>query len=230
MNFVDTRPSILMGICTICLLAGCASTPQVPDPPLEHGSLIGIRIASGAAIRIFDDQTPEKIYFVRLENENLLGEEIITSNFRRDNRLYLLNASPGTYVAVASSKMGPPALQYGSPIRNTIYFPRDLVEKTRVKVGLDEFVFMGDFDVLISPGWSGGDDVQSHYRNIIAPGAEAKGFLKGMLQSLSGDIGFWGSLRKVSNDDQARSDFLLKSREDMAGSGWATRLERPVSK
>jgi hypothetical protein len=230
MSFANPRRGAVTSICTVFFLAGCADMPKAPDPPIEEGAIIGIRITHNMPMDLFNEAAPHFVYFVRLENGNLLGDEIIRSNYRRDDRLYLLNATPGTYVAIATSKMGPPAVQYGSAIRHTTYFERYLVERTRIDVKPNAIVFMGNFEVKMSQGWAEGDDVQTHYRNIIAPGAPAGGFLKGILQGMSGDVAFWGKMAKGDSGDQAISDFITKAGEDFSGSGWAARLKQPTGR
>lgn len=230
MDFASQRRSTLTGIFTVLTLTGCASIPEAPDPPVEQGAIIGIRITHNMPLDFFNEAAPHSVFFVRLENGNLLSDEILRSNYRREDRFYLLNASPGTYVAIASAKTGPPALRYGSPTRLTTYFQRDLVERTRIEVGPNAAAFMGNFEVKIAQGWSEGDEVQTHYRNIVAPGAPAGGFLASMLQNLSGDVAFWGHIAKEDRSNQAISDFIAKAGEDLANSGWAARLRQPTER
>jgi hypothetical protein len=82
-----------------------------------------------------------------------MQQSIIRSNYVKDSRAYLLNAGPGTYVAVASMFLSP-GVQRGTYIT---YFPRDLLEYTRITVREGEVAFMGAFDLGTSVGLDGAD-------------------------------------------------------------------------
>ena len=69
----------------------------------------------------FNEAAPHSRLFVRLENGNLLSDET-QIKLQAEDRFYLLNASPGTYVAIASAKR-PPAMRYGSPKPADDLFP-----------------------------------------------------------------------------------------------------------
>lgn len=115
MDFASQRRSTLTGIFTVLTLTGCASIPEAPDPPAEQGAIIGIRITHNMPFGFFNEAAPHSVFFVRLENGNLLSDEILRSNYRREDRFYLLNASPGTYAAIASAKRGRQPCGTGRP-------------------------------------------------------------------------------------------------------------------
>jgi len=227
MSFVSSRPATLLAACVALLFAGCAITPEIAAPPQEQGAALGIGVVLHAKIRMFGvGGPPHEIIFAKLENGSLLGDEIFRSNHKKDGRFYLINASPGTYVAVAAFETGG-SWPGGSPMKVTTFFNRDVVEKSRTHVDAKGFAFMGSFDIAVSFGYSRGDEVQTHYRNIICPDSPVKGVMSSVLQSMGGETMFWGELYSVEKEDAARSDFLQKAHEDLAGSGWEVYLEPP---
>jgi hypothetical protein len=209
------RLTLLTGV--IGLFAGCASTPQgVADHLAQpQGAALVIDLRTKAPIGIAGPDTVQ-VFFARIDNaDGLLQQTIVRSNHVKDGRAYLLNARPGTYVAVAS-------LAVNSAPRHTFttYFPREVVERTRVTVGEGEFAAMGSCLLGTSVGLDGADEVQAHYKNVIAPG-QATGT---MAMAFSGSTHYRGQLIECKSDETGRKDVLQKARGDLAGSGWAARL------
>jgi hypothetical protein len=176
---------------------------------------------------------PDQVYFVKIDGaDGLLQQQIIRSNYSKDGRAYLLNARPGTYAAIAvfftraGVPAGPPSPGFSVSVGMgssgyTTYFPRGLVELTKVTVRENEFIFMGNYVVDQSVGLDGADEVQIHYKNVIAPGATTNTFLMG----LSGNVHYRGTLIEGKNDKTSRNEFLLRAKEDLSGSAWAERLK-----
>ena len=200
------------------LLTGCATTQPIPELSQPQSSGLGLQVSLRAPIGIFS-ANPDQIYFAKIDGEDgLLQQQIIRSNYIKDGRAYLLNARPGTYVAVAaffSRTVGTGRSRY------TTYFSRELVEHTKVTVRENDFVFMGSYVVDQSVGLAGADAVQIHYQNVIAPGATTGGFLI----LLGADYHYRGTLLERKNDEMSRNEFLLRAKEDLAGSAWAERLK-----
>ena len=215
------------------LLGGCATAQPVPEPSQPQSSGIGIEVKLRAPIGIFSNK-PDSVYFTEIGTENaLLQKQIFRSNYAKDGRVYLLNAPPGTYVAVAAFffKQGAPRAAPQSPGVTlsagplsggyTTYFSKDIVERTKVTVRESQFAFMGGYVVDQSAGLDGADAVQAHYKDVVAPRATTNTILMG----LSGDIHYRGALNESMNDEQARSQFLNNAKGDLAGSTWAARLK-----
>lgn len=221
------------------ILVGCATVQPVPQLTRPESSGLGIAIKLRAPITWFSKE-PDVIYFAKVDEEQDLLQpqkhQIIQSNYAKDGRVYLLNAPPGTYVAVAAFLSQAPVLPAAPPGPGvsvsfsivtgrrgyTTYFPKDVVEQTRIKVGERDFAFMGSYVVDQSVGLGEADPVQTHYSNIIAPGAGRGGLLG---QMFSGDYHYRGTNYEVKNDDQTRNEFFGKAREDLAEGGWAARLK-----
>ena len=196
-------------------LTGCATQP-IPEVTQPQSSALAIDVLVKPPMGI-GSRDPVQVYFVRIEGaDGLMQQSIIRSNYVKDSRAYLLNARPGTYVAVASMFLGP--LQRGTYIT---YFPRDVLEHTRVTVREGEAAFMGAYVLGTSVGLDGADDVQTHYKNVIAPG-QATGVLA---MSFTGTIHYRGALLERKADEQTRREVLQKAKDDLAGSGWVTLIK-----
>lgn len=207
--------SVLIGI----FLSGCAAHQPIPELSLPESSGVSIDIKL-KQISLFSNK-PDLIYFARIDGEGgLLQEQIRRSNYSKDGRAYLLNARPGTYVAVAAffTAGGGP---YVATHSYTTYFSKEMVEQTKVLIGANDFVFMGSYVVDQSIGLAGADAVQTHYQDVIAPGAITTGFF----QLLSLDHHYRGTLLERKSDEQTRNEFFRNAKEDLAGSGWVGRLK-----
>ena len=94
---------------TIALLtatgaAGLTACFPLPEPPQPGSGAIGVILDK----QWFEDgrtEISERIYFVRWNDgdDPAQQKEIVESNFHRGNRVYLLNAKPGRYSAVAAA-------------------------------------------------------------------------------------------------------------------------------
>jgi hypothetical protein len=209
------------------LATGCASVP-VPRMEDPQTSAIGIQVETQAPAGIFSHK-PDRIFFVRIDGEgNIEQNQVIPSNFAKDGRIYLLNAKPGKYAAVAAfrSQAGlplAPASQPGVSVSVTVgktgyttYFSKELIEATKVDVGRGEVAFMGSYVVKQSVGLTDAEPIQNHYAELIAPGSSKSGF--GHL--LSGDYHYRGAISEAKRDRDTRTEFLRKSKDDLAEGGW----------
>jgi hypothetical protein len=196
----------------VVLLTGCAATQPIPEVTQPQSSAVAIDVLVKPPMGI-GNREPVQVYFVRIDGaDGLMQQSIIRSNYVKDSRAYLLNAGPGTYVAVASMFLSP-GVQRGTYIT---YFPRDVLEYTRITVRDGEVAFMGAFVLGTSVGLDGADEVQTHYKNVIAPG-QATGLLA---MSFSGAVHYRGALLERKVDEQTRRAFSQKAKDDLAGSGW----------
>jgi hypothetical protein len=214
----------LLALAAIALVSCETAPPRQVDSAQAVGAAIGVQLKGIGPLGAMSTQTPQQAIFVKLEGDKPFSEELVRSNFGKDGRLYLLNASPGIYAVVAAAATQPSPLAYGSPVQEVTFFSRELVELTRVEVRAGEFAFAGKFEVTMSTAFEGGDDVQLHYRKLIMPAAPPGGFLKGIMQMLGGDKPVWGASRNIDKSAAARASFLQSAREDLAGRGWEGRL------
>lgn len=215
-------------ILSVLLISGCASMP-VPRMEDPQTSVIGIQIETQAPVGIFSNK-PDRVFFVRIDGESdITQSQVIPSNFAKDGRIYLLNAKPGKYAAVAAFRS-----QAGSPFGSappqpgvsfsvsigktgyTTYFSKELIEATKVDVAKGEIAFMGSYVVKQSVGLKDAEPIQNHYAKLLAPGSSKSGF--GHL--LSGDYHYRGVVNEAKRDSDARTEFLRKAKDDLAEGGW----------
>jgi hypothetical protein len=217
MNLQRMKHPFSVIVISFALLAGCATQP-IPELSQPQSAALAIDVTLLGTTLGFLSNKPHQIYFARVEGEDgLLQQQFIRSNYINDGRAYLLNARPGTYVVIGAFFWRSPT----SRARNTIYFSKEIVEQSKVIVRENDFIFMGNYAVDTSLGLGGADETQTHYKNVIAPGAATSVLMMGF----SGDEHYRGVLSKRKNDEQARAEFLPKAKEDLAGSGWAARIK-----
>jgi hypothetical protein len=232
MNLPNTKLPFVATVVIAALLTGCATTQPIPEITQPQSAAIAIDMTLKAPIGIFSSK-PDQIYFVKTDSgDGLLQQQIIRSNYAKDGRAYLLNARPGTYVAVAAffSRTGVPAGPASPGVSVTVatgrsgyttYFSKELVKHTEVTVRENDFVFMGSFVVDQSAGLDGADEVQVHYKNVIAPGETTS--LLGM--AFGGSSHYRGVMSERNVDERTRTEFIQKAKDDLAGSGWAARVK-----
>ena len=210
--------SILFAI----LLGGCATPQPIPELSQPQSAGFGIDVALKLPVGIFG-ATPDQVFFAKIDDDNsLLQRQGFRSNYSKGGRAYFLNAPPGTYVAIGAF-FSREIQSYGMPPKTgyTTYFSKELVEHTKVTVREGNFGFMGSYVVSMSVGLEGADEVQTHYKNAIAPGSATGTFQMG----ITGDIHYRGTMLERRSDEQARNDFFRNAKEDLAGSAWATRIK-----
>lgn len=214
MNVISMKHPFASIVIIATLLTGCATT--MPIPVMSHGQSTGFAIELKVIppIGIFSYK-PDQVYFVKIDNQDdLLQQGIIRSNYVNDGRAYLLNARPGTYVAVGAYSV--------EAYRDfTTYFSKELVAKSKVVIRENDFVFMGNYVVKTSTEFDGVDEVQAHYKNVIAPGQSTGFFAMG----LGGPVHYRGASYELKNDEQTRNEFIRNAKEDLVGSGWAARIK-----
>jgi hypothetical protein len=231
MNFLNIKRLYAPVVFIALILGGCATTQPIPELSQPQSSGLGIEVTLKGLLGI--SAKPDQVYFAKVDGEDgFLQQQIIRSNYSKDGRAYLLNARPGTYAAVAvffaraGAPAGPPSRGFSISVGTgrsgyTTYLSKENVEGTKVTVRENDFVFMGSYVVDQSVGLEGADGVQVHYKNVIAPGASTNILLMG----LSGDVHYRGTLIERKNDEMSRNEFLLRAKEDLAGSAWAERLK-----
>jgi hypothetical protein len=212
-----TTKKVLSAIFAITALSACAI--QLPVPiPLDGASSagIGVLVKTRAPIKLFSMKV-DNVMFVRLEGNDrwqYISTHPITSNYNKDGYVYLLNAPPGRYAAVATLEL---QSQGGGVQRFSTYFSRDLVKATEVILEPGRIVFMGEFVVDTSTSFKDADDVQSHYLKLISPDVEGRSTFWG---SMMGDNHFTGTLHEVNKNEEAHEKFLATTRENLGEVGW----------
>jgi hypothetical protein len=214
------------------LALACAGPPPAPDNANPDAALIAIKV-------VLDKQgTPERVYFVRIEDGDPLSQAaVISSNYYADGYVYLLDARPGRYAAVATAKLtggGPGASAEKAPVgggvsvgmsfsagpsESVTLFPGDAIQGTLIDVTPGSVSFMGAW-VLGQPWMPGiGDDAdaaQLHYSRLM------KGQGVGTSYRL-------GSELQSDRSDSVMLEFLPHARERLAAKGWSRIIDDSAS-
>jgi len=218
-----------------CALAACASTSNVPPRQPDHGG-IAIRVKVRAPVRIIS-QRPSQVLFVRLSGPggSVADGELVPSNHEQDGYVFLLNALPGTYVAVTCFKdmeRAPVTVASSSnfsvsfrpsPSNYTTYFPEEMIRQTEVIVPAGGIAFMGEYVVDQSVGLKGADPTQLHFYSRFGDGDEDEGLLE---NAFGGDYHYRGALHESTQDEEARADFREACDGRLVEAGWSPVTER----
>ncbi len=187
---------------------------RIPHPEDPERSVIGIQIELQGGIL---SQKPDSVFFVAMENEGAISQDyVFPSTFANGGRVYLLNARPGKYAAVATFRSQMNTTGF------TTYFSKDLVGATRVDVRPGEAVFMGSYVVHMSTGLKKAEPIQRHYADVLARQKA------GVSHLLPGGVHYLGALGTAKRNSDARTAFLKHARDDLAEGGWGPLLsDRP---
>jgi len=183
---------------------GCASTPAPgPKEPTAPGSaLLGVLFEARPPIA-FGSEPQRVVAFVKLEEgeDPLAADTWLQASYEEGGRVYLLDAEPGEYVAVACAAEG-----------MMTFLDEDMIRRTRVTVPRGGVAFMGKFVVDQHFSWSGSDAAQKHYRKLM------------------GDAPWISHTYRGSHDESARDaasekKFLSAALGSFRGTAWAPRIE-----
>ena len=152
---------------SVAVPAAAAEAPLAPPDP-ECGRIgVSVHVQQGLAkLKV----AARSVYLVRLEEDGdpLRASEVVAADHANQGRLYVLNARPGRYAAVACGHHGVP----GHRGLCTFYFSEELIRASQVTVGPGEFAFLGR--VLVKTGLRSSnikraDPAQAHYFELIQP-------------------------------------------------------------
>ncbi len=214
---------LLLGLCFLAT-AAVAKTLPMPQPDAERGS-IGITVRSLAPMRAIRSSATQ-IFFVRIEEDidPLAADAVIPSNFSQGKQVYLLNAKPGRYVAVAADLKAAPL----SGMDLKAVFSQELIPLTEVTVTPGEMVFAGEYLIATHLGMEKGDPAQTHYYRLIAPEMERKGYFA---RSFSGQGAYLADLESMSREPAAERRFWEEARAEVFKSkkAWLEMVERRLA-
>ncbi len=154
-----------------------------------------------------------QIYFVRVGDgeDPLRAESVIFSNYSRNGQIYLFNAKPGRYFAVAAKffyvvvGLSPPNIV---PTERRVYFSEEMILQTETILSPDTMTFMGGYVVdtsAMKKEKKPFGPAQAHYYQLISPTAvgrptsaravarqeEHKGELRSAARDLDSELLFW---------------------------------------
>jgi hypothetical protein len=200
-----SRPALLAAALA---LAACAAPPP-PGPAREDSAALAVSIRTvrpNEASR----RHATAVLFVRVEGDGdpIRAEPVIDSNHESGGLVYLLDAEPGTYAAVASTEK-----HDGRTYLN--YFPAELIRKTLTKVEAGGFAYMGTVDLDVIRIGGSHDAAQRHFEALLAPRYRSKSVAYRIFDR---SRFFLGKKFAYRRDDPARE---AKAREHLAAGGWS---------
>lgn len=227
---------VALGVLAVVSLTGCASmAPQIPPPHDSDsaGLFIDIKVRVSGLLTYRADI----VYFVKncLEKSEQCDNRLIASNYAKEGRIYLLNATPGEYRAVAA------AFDAGIPGDDNLYFtyfPNSLINSASIQAAPNSLAFAGSYLVSASYGVcpDSAEAIQLKYAELIEPGTPKCGLFKMTMHKLaSGDFIFVGGkaysvgkqtyhYRGTAYEKQdalgGQTDYFESASNDLIGTGW----------
>ena len=178
----------------------------------------------------------DAVYFVkRCPADEACEERLIPSNYAKEGRVYLLNAEPGDYLAVAaafeSGMLGDNSLYFA-------YFPASLINASATAIRTKGLTYAGRYKLSASHGLCADNTEpgQLKYAQMIEPDSPKCGFWQPLVHKLSkGDFIFIGgkaysvgqqtfhyrgtSYEVLPNSNDAGA-FFEQAQRDLSGAGW----------
>lgn len=202
----------------VVALAGCATVLPTRSGPERGGIGISLKVRPPIILPIFT-RTSERVYFARVDGAPGLfaQDQVILSNYYAAGLVYLLDAQPGRYAAVASV--------FSRHRKDYVtVFSKKLIEATAVTVWPGAMAFMGEYVVDASSSAKDADDAQRHYLNLIGPSART-----GFTASLpTGGTLYMGSPLEAKRDQEAETRFLRTAARHLQGTEWNGLLDKPT--
>jgi hypothetical protein len=255
---VKPRPAWVLPFLLMPLLLSCSATVPPPAPVDAESSAIGMALKIREGPLRLTAKTPEVVLFVRLEEsedlENLKSkDELIPSNYVRDEYAYLLNVEAGRYLAVAAvygedvEPFASPELSTGTSanlgggfgagvgVSYTLdigggediyrnYFSKELIAQTLTIVQPGSFAFMGRFVTDQSMSFGDGDEVQIHFLSVLeGPAAQRSSLVKNIFSS---EKQHQLTPHESQRDKESMVKFCKKAKEHLKGTPWAQMVDR----
>lgn len=137
------------------------------------------------------------------------AKELFNSNYRLEDRFYLLNAPPGRYVPIAALRWRSSG-RYGSKLEN-LFFTREVLKLAERAVAPGTLTFIGDLTIGQQESLSelnGEDDVPIHYWEELS-----------RRTTYSSDS-YQVSIVRFSSGSETEEDLTALIVEDMRQAGW----------
>ena len=194
-----------------------------PPPDAERGA---IAVELRGRFPLGQKAPAVQVHFVRLgeDVDMLAAESVVPSNFYEKKQVYLLNARPGRYVAVAAQLRQP----FGTAGDYEALFDHAMIPQTEVEVTAGQMTFLGDLLVDLKVKMTGADDAQLHYFRLIAPGAAGKGSFG---RALSAEYMYRGELVALDRAAATEAAFWKAARDAVFAKEpvWRALVERQLA-
>jgi hypothetical protein len=197
---------------------------EVPAPDPQKGAIaISLRGWSPMGAKRLQ---AVKVEFVRIDDgtDPYAAPTVIDSNLSgKDGRVYLLNAEPGRYVAVAYQTRG------GNPLlvadRQWVFLEKPLIDVTVVDVAPHRFAFAGEYTTGGTPWGARADDrdeddvraadtAQVHYLDLLFPEAGEKSTFARIYGKNPTYLGNYLPKRSAGRGAEAEADFWKSAGKD----------------
>lgn len=240
---------------TTTLVLACASTEPLPEPidPDSTGLGIALDLRLGIGPIRSSGTRPETVLFVRLEEGESLADlekksALIPSTCVRGDYAYLLNAPPGTYVAVAAvyvEDVGPTEVPMTASLSSSVsvgyklelsdgkvthrsYFSRDMIARSLTTVPAGSFAFMGSYEADQPFLFGEPDDLQLHFLHVLeGADVDRAGFFADMANEGRSHC---LALHAAKKDREAERLFRHETRELLEDTAWIQRVEASMAK
>ena len=181
----------------------------------------------------------EEIFFVKLEEGKEVFEaaDVIPSSYSKKKQVYLFNADPGRYVAVAAGLGSTETRQHlsgssgpylATSIGKSAFFSMAMISATEVTVAPQEMVFMGEYLVTTSSKMKTADLAQAHYYRLLLPGVAGRPALVRMFDEQNV---YTADLESVARDPATERGFWTTARDKVfkGDPRWQARAERQLA-
>ena len=220
------RSSSLLFMLSLLVTIGFAEAkgPRLPAPDPERGA---IAVTVRGRFPLGQKSPAIQVYFVRLAEDADMysAESVIASDFSKGKQVYLLNAKPGRYVAVAARLRNQAAFVAAGDY--VVFFDRALIPQTAIEVTAGRIAFMGDLAVDLKVKMSEADEAQMHYLRLVEPEAARMGF---MGRALSHEYMYRGELIELDREAATEKAFWTLARAKIfAGApDWRGKVEQQL--
>ena len=197
-----------------------AREPWLPAPDPERG---GIAVTVRGRFPLGQKSPAVQVYFVRLGDavDMYSAESVIPSDFSEKKQVYLLNAKPGRYVAVAARLKS-----LGTLVGDfVVFFDREAIPRTEIEVAPGRITFMGDLLVDLKVKM---EEDQAHYLRLVEPAAARKGFTG---RAMSREYMYRGELIELDQTAATETAFWTLARGKIFDSApdWSARIEQQMA-
>lgn len=231
------RPCLISIV--VLLISGCAATPLLIPPP-NNAESAGIGISLKIRYGGFAVQRADAVYFIKecSDSNEKCFEHLISSNYAKDGRIYLLNAEPGSYMVVAAATWSG---IWGDPNVGITYLPNSLIQSSKIQVHQGQIGYIGSYVVDSYHGIcsSTAESVQLKYAELIEPDTIKCGLLIQLIRKLVVENRFGNFAGNLFDSGKAHyrgsayeklekpnySEFLDSTQRDLSEAGWVIKRD-----
>jgi len=182
----------------------------------------------------FSDFKTEKICFIKLDdNESIRQEEFFISNYKYStsfwnarNQVFMLNAIPGTYAAVAAYGTAFGGVPGSITRYYWIFFPSEMINETIVVANNGEMVYMGDYNLSMSSSTKNADDLQQYYVDMFSKNKKSLNLLGKLLFGFPYNNFLAPKLKSFDKSKDIEIKFLERQKSEFNNTDWTNHIEK----